>query len=225
MKRLSVKGLIDFRRGSNTTKRNFVERMKSSKIKVPTEGGGNYWISCLSAICKSYRDEDLDIVDEKMDELQGKLRRTKHSITKDMYQRNISILERYKRVDLKRIRVSGKLGFLRLSTGKHVLTIRGLEVEVKPSLVFAFGKTGEEKIAAIWFIAKVEGYSMDEVGMFCDVLYRYLRQNYGKKFAIAPKLCLAMEMISGHIVDYSQLESGGVGQALASTLDEINRLL
>ena len=225
MKKIPVKDLIEFGRKSPKGKRTFVDNIKSTKIEIPAEGGGDYWIASLSTVCTSYKQDDIKLIDNKIDELQEKLGNTRFNRTKDMYGRNISILEKYKRMNLKTLRPSGKLTFLKKSSANPILTIRGLQIESKPSHIYTFGKQGEEKIGAIWFTAKVNGYKIVEVGMFCEMLYRFLKHNYPKKFQIAPKYCLAVEMLSGNTVDYSQIESGRITQSLTPTLEEINSLM
>jgi len=225
MKKLSVKNLIEFRRKSDRSKKTFVDNIKSNKIEIPAEGGGDYWIVSLSAVCNSYRQDDINVIYNKIDELQEKLSNTRHNITKNMYRRNIAILEKYKRMNLKMLRPNGILSFLKKSSANPILTIKGLQIESKPSHIYTFGKKDEEKVGAIWFTAKVNGYQIEEVSMFCDMLYRFLRHNYSKKYQIAPKYCLAIDMLSEHIVNYSQIEDGSVIQTLTPTLDEINKLL
>jgi hypothetical protein len=113
MKKISIKNLIEFRNKSDRGKKTFVEKIKSNKIEIPSEGGGDYWITSLSAICNSYRDNDLELIDNKIYELEEKLSNTKHTITKNMYQRNISILKKYKNLDLRKIRLRERLSFLK----------------------------------------------------------------------------------------------------------------
>ena len=119
----------------------------------------------------------------------------------------------------------GKLSFLKKSTGNPLLTIKGLQVEAKPSHIYTFGKNDEEKVGAIWFVAKVNGYQKQEVGMFCDMLYKFLKHNYSKKYQLTPKYCAAVDMSSGHAIDYSEIEGGGVSQVLTPTLDEIIKFM
>lgn len=225
MKKLSIKKLIDFRNKSDRGKKTFVENLKSPKTEAPTEGGGDYWISSLSAVCNAYRHDDLNIIDEKINELQEKISGTTQTITKNMYQRNVAILQAYQRMDLKKLRPGEKLSFLKKSTVNPILTIKGLEVEAKPSHIYTFGKKDAEKIAAIWFIAKVDGYRVEEVGMFCDILHRFLKYNYSKEYQLLPKYCVAIDMLSGRRVDYSEIEDGSFSKVLGPTLDEINKLM
>jgi len=84
MKKLSIPQLIEFRKKSDRSKKTFVENIKSSKIETPAEGGGDYWRTSLSAVCNSYKQDNLNLVDEKISELQDKLGFTKHTITKNM---------------------------------------------------------------------------------------------------------------------------------------------
>jgi hypothetical protein len=188
------------------------------------ESGGDYWIPSLSAVCNSYRQDNLDLIDDKIDELQKKLRNTNRSNTKNMYQRNITILQKYKSMDLTKLRPTGKLSFLKKSTGTRLLTIKGLQIEAKPSHVYTFGKD-DEKVGAIWFTAKVNGYRAEEVGIFCDMLYRFLKHNYSKKFQLIPSYCIAVDMLSDRCIDYSEIKGGSLSQVLPSTLEEIIKLM
>jgi len=226
MKKLTVTSLIEFKRKqSDRSKRTFVENIKLNKITHSTESGGDYWISSLSAVCNSYRENDFNYADEKIDELNEKISNTKRTGTKNMYQRNISILQNFKSMDLKKLRPLQNLSFLKRSTANPVLIIKGLQIETKPSYIFTFGNKEEEKIGAIWFTAKVNGYRNEEVGMFCDMLYRFLKQNYSKKYQLIPKYCIAVDMLSGNTIDYSKIENGTLSQLLSPTLEEVNKFM
>lgn len=225
MKKLSIKELIEFRRKSDRAKKTFIENIKSNKIETPMEGGGNYWITSLSAICNSYKSNDLGLIDEKIDELQAKLSNTKYPITRTMYQRNIAALQKYKSMDIKKVRPSEKLSFLKKSTSNPLLTIKGLQIEARPSHIYAYGRKGEEKIGAVWFTAKINGYQIEEVGMFCDMLYTFLKQNYSKKYELIPNYCIAIDILSGHITDYSLIQRDYIPPLLTSTINEINKLM
>ncbi len=225
MKKISVNNLVGFRKKSDRGKKTFIENITSNKVEIPSEGGGDYWITSLSAVCNSYREGDLEVIDEKISELQEKLSNSKFTITKNMYQRNITILQKYKSMDLKKLCPSGKLSFLKKSSGNPLLTIRGLQIEAKPSHIYTFGKKEEEKIGAIWFTAKINGYRIEEVGMFCDMLYRFLKYNYLKKYQLAPEYCIAVDMLSNQVVSYSEIEDGTISQILNPILEEINRLI
>lgn len=225
MKKLFLKDLVDFRRKSTRAKKTFVDYIKSTKIEPLIEGGGDYWITGLSAVSNSYRKNDLSIINEKIIELNEKLKETSRTITRNMYQRNITILETYKALPLKDIRPNDKLSILNKSATNRILTIKGLQVETKPSLIYTYGKKNEEKVGAIWFIAKIDGYRIEEVGMYSDILYRFLRHNYSKKYELSSKYSVAVDMLGGQIVSYSDIESGRLRELLSPTLDEINKLL
>lgn len=225
MKKIPAKDLIDFRRRSNRGKKNFVERLKSTKIEPPSDGGGDYWVSALSAIVSSFKDNDPLLIDEKIEELKEKIDSTSISITRKMYQQNIAVLQNYKTLDLKKLRPTGTLNFLKKSSGTPLLTIKGLQIQTKPSLIYTFGKEDELKVGAVWFTAKIEGYTIEEVGLFCEMLQRFLRHNYSKKYEVSSKYCVSVEMLSRHLVSHAQIEAGTVPASLIKTLDEINRLI
>lgn len=225
MKKISVKDLVDFRRKSTRGKKTFVESIKSPKIEVTTTGGGDYWISGLSAICNSYKINNFNLIDEKIDELRVKSKGSIPAITKNMYQRNIDILRTYKSMDLTSIRPPMKLAFLHKSLANSLLMMRGLQIQTKPSHVYTFETGGEKKIGAIWFVAKKDGYQIEEVGVFCEVLYRFLKHNYSKEYELSHDYCAAADVLSGRSVTYADLMSGSVARRLAPTLDEVNKFM
>ncbi len=142
-----------------------------------------------------------------------------------MYQRNIDILQNYKSLDLKKLRPLQGLSFLKKSNSDSILNIKGIQIETKPSYIFTFGNKGEEKIGGIWFTAKVNGYRVEEVGMFCDMLYRFLKLNYSEKYQLIPKYCIAVDMLSSTIIDYSKLENGTLPKLLSPTINEVNKFM
>jgi len=227
MRKLSVKNLVDFRKRSDRGKRNFIESIKSNKAPTITEGGGDYWTISLSAVGNAFKRNDLEIINEKVDEVQQKLKSAKAKVSQTMYYRNITILQNYLNLDLNKLRPGEKLLFQKKSTGNTLLPIKGLEIEVdaKRYHAYTFGKKDEENIGAVWFITQVNGYRIEEIGMFCEMLYKFLKHNYAKKYELNSKYCVAVDMLSGQIVSYSQIEDGSIPQVLTPTLDAINKLM
>jgi hypothetical protein len=226
MNKLTVKTLIEFRRKkSDKSKKTFVESIQSPKIEIPKESGGDYWIAALSAINESYQINTLSAINSKIINLQEKLTNTARSITKNMYQQNLALLSKYKRINLVPFRPSGELTFLKKSSSNAVLTVKGFQIVSNPSLIYTFGKKGREQIGGIWFTAKINGYAIEEVGMFCDLLYKFLNHNYSKKYSVIPKYCIAIDTFSANTVTYANIESGKTPQVLSSTFDEISRFM
>jgi len=65
MEKVTVKNLIEFRGKNQRTKITFVHNLKKEKKKSEDDSGGDYWISCLSAIRNSFRFDNMDFLDEK----------------------------------------------------------------------------------------------------------------------------------------------------------------
>ncbi len=109
-----------------------------------------------------------------------------------MYRRNIDILYNYEDFDLKKWRPSKTLGYLKKTKDHSVLTIKGLPVKATPHHVFSFTRNGIQEIGAIWFIAKLNGFKKVELGMFVEILYRYLKVHYSRKHDLNTKYCIAV---------------------------------
>jgi hypothetical protein len=223
MKTLSIKSIIEFRDKSDKSKKTFSSSLKSNKVKAHAEGGGDYWITCLSAISSSFKSVDLKFVIDKRVELEEKYDAASSKRTKTMYKRNIDILYNYEDFDLKKWRPTKKLTFLKKYKANSILTIKGLPVQATPHHIFTFKNNEVEEIGAIWFIAKLNGFESDELGMFADCLYRYLKKNFSKEFEINPKYCIAVDVFNRFDVNYSQMENGEIPLILNSTLDDINK--
>lgn len=225
MKKLTIKRLVEFRSKSDKGKRTFVTRLKTDKPKLDLEGGGDYWVSCLSAISNSYRTNDLQVISKKKDELEDKLKGTPYSRTQTMYRRNIDLLSKFESFDLKRTRPSRKISFLKKHKTDSILTIKELQVEATPHHVFTFKRNDVDHIGAIWFIAKLDGFKSDELGMFADALYRYLDSGFSKDYRLDSKYCIAVDVFNSSMVSYSQLEKGNIPRILDQTLSEIKKLI
>lgn len=225
MKKLSIKSIIEFRGKSEKSKRHFATDIKLNKKKVSSDGGGDYWVSCLSALSNSYKSNDLKLVIDKMKELGEKYREAQYKRTKLMYKRNIDILSKYENSDFKKLRPSKKLKFLKKQKDNSILSIKGLPILVSPHHVFTFQNDDDEQIGAIWFIAKLDGFKNDELGMFTDILHRYLNMHFSKTYTLNPKYCIAVDLFNNSAINYLQLEKGEFPKILNSTLEELKELM
>jgi len=225
MKKLSVKAIVEFRGKSDRSKKAFVDNLVLDKKGPALEGGGDYWVTSLSSVSKSFKSNDLTWIVEKIDDLEEKLRASDFAITKTMYKRNISILNNYKEFDFKKWRPLKNITFLTKHKSNFILKIKGLEVEVKPHHVFTFQNGSTTEVGAIWFIAKLNGFRKEELGMFTDILYRYLKIHHSKNNVVNSKYCIAVDVFNSLDVNYRELETGKVTAVLDSCLDEIRKLM
>jgi len=226
MRKLSSKSILTFRLKSRKGKETFAANLKLPiKPKVSKEGGGDYWISSLSAISNSYKDNSVDSMTDKISELHGKITKATPPQVRNMYQRNIGILNSFLGYDLKRLRPGKDIEFLKKDATKSILTIKGLEIETDSRYAYVFKDNKTEKVGAIWLIAKLEGYEKEELGLFADILFRYLKKNFSKKYELDSKYCLAVDVMAPQQISFSQVESGIVPAILDTTLEEIRRLL
>jgi hypothetical protein len=223
MKKLTIKKLVEFRSKQERGKKNFATAVKQNKPEPKKDGGGDYWISTVSAIARAYKEKNPQLIKLKIKELGEKIETTKSSQVKAQYKRNIEILRKYENFDFKKWVPPGKPQLLK--NHKAMLTIKELLVETSPNVVFSFGKDQQDEVGAIWLVAKKEGFKREEMGMFTDILARYLRNQYGKKYAPNPRYCLAVDVVSMYEVNYSQLQNAEIPYLLNKTIDELKRLM
>ena len=225
MKKLTVKNLVEFRSKSTRSKQIFVDNLKSIKVEIPSEGGGDYWVSSVSTVSKSYKQDDLKITSDKIEVLHEKIKQANDDRIKDMFNRNILVLKKYPTLDLKKLRPSKGYTFLKKSTANSLLTIKGIQIKVQPNHIFTFKKGGVDEVGAIWFIARLKAYRDEELGIFVDLLFRFLKSNYSGKYSISKQHCSVVDVLKGATVSYSQIDSGEIPSVLIPTIDEISRMM
>ena len=225
MRKLNIKELVDLRRKSDRAKQNCALNLKLNSVESEAEGGGDYWVSSVSAIVQSFKHNDLQPVLDRRSELEEKFDATKVAKTKTMYKRNINILYSFEDIDSNKWRPNSKIDFLKQSKDNQLLTVRGLQLQVTPNCVFEFEKDGKKEVGAIWFIAKLNGFSKDELGMFANILWLYLNAHFSKDRIINPQYCIAVDVYKGQDVSYLQPKENGVPMILNSTIDEIKKLM
>jgi len=225
MKKLSIKDIIDFRGRSDRSKKTFATNLKLDTKKNETETGGDYWASCLSAISNSYKFNNSDLISDKIYELEGKIEVCGDKGVKMMYERNISILYGFENFDFTLWKPKEEIKFLTKHKSDSVQNIKGLQLKATPQHVFSYESEGVNLVGSIWFIAKLGGYGKDELGMFTDILFRYLKNTYSKKYDLVPAYCIAVDTVSKVAVNYRELQEGKVPLLLDKTLDEIRKLI
>ena len=82
-----------------------------------------------------------------------------------------------------------------------------------------------EKASAIWFVSKLNGYRIEELAIFTDALYRYLKLNYSKDFVIDPSFCTSVDIINLNKLSYAEMVAKEIPFLLNSTLDSINKVI
>lgn len=225
MEKVTVKNLIDFRRKSDRTKISFVNNLKREKVADDSSGGGDYWISCLSAISNTFRDQNTDLLDEKIELLKYKIKCSEDKKIKDQFQRNIDILINFEDFDFQHLKPSNDLTYHTQPKIKSILDIKGFPIEAKPNHVFSFSENNRDEIGSIWFIAKLNGYKKSELGMFSDILYRYLDKHYSNDFYVNPSFCIAVDVFNGQEVNYTEIQNANIPSLIDSTIEDIKNLV
>lgn len=224
MEKLSIANLVDFHRKSDKSKITFANNLKVD-TKAEKGSGGDYWIHSLSTIGKVFKENESDLFDAKIEILQGKKEVATAKISKDMFQRNIDILSGFKDFDYESIKPKEKLIYYKKPEIKSIVEIDGLPIQARPNHVFSYSNNEHEEIGAVWFVAKLHGYSINELGMFTDILYRYLEKNYSKDFVINNFYCCAIDVSNGRRISYEEIRKGDVPVLLDRTIAEIKGLL
>ena len=223
MKKVTVKDLIKFRGKNDRTKITFVNNLKQEKTKSDDDSGGDYWISALSAIRNTFKNDDINLLDEKIELLLSKIETYDDKRIKDQFRRNLEIVSNFKEYDFEHLKPEAEIEILKQKKYQSLLTIKGLPIEAKPCHIYSFSIDKSEEIGGIWFVAQLDGFKKSELAMFADILYRYLKKNYAKEYFVNAKYCIAVDLYNGQDVSYKDIQEGKIPVLIESTLDDFKK--
>ena len=221
MDKIRIKDLIEFRNKKDGPRKTFVNNLKKEKENKKDGSGGDYWVTSLSAISNAFKHNDSAFLQEKVDDLQERMSVATHKNTKDQYQKNIDILVGFKDYDMNQIRPDADLKFHKKPTDKSLINIKGIPVQAWPHHVFSFSVNNSEEIGAVWFVTKLKGFDKSELGMFADIIYRYLNLHHSKEFYVNPEYCIAVNVGNGQEVIYQNILNGDIPVLIDRTIDEL----
>lgn len=148
-----------------------------------------------------------------------------HKTSKIMYMQNIEIINTYSELNKENWRPTQKIKFESISSSNYIMKIEEINIKMKPSIVYTFNLSGKDQIGGLWFVSQKDGFSKVELGMFCDVLNRYLNVNYSDRYVINNSYCTVVDVMKGNYINYQELEDGKVYEAFIPTIREIKSLM
>ncbi|MET3731629.1 hypothetical protein [Moheibacter stercoris] len=231
MQKIKVKELVEFHRKlTEKSKKNFALKLKTRipKEKKKTEedsGGGDYWTTSTSCIYQVFKQDNKNLLDYKINDLTNRLLATDQKKTKSMYQKNIDILIAFKDFNHKDVLPNSNVNTEKIPRGKKILTIRGFPIEVTPQYVYSFQHKDKLYAGAVWLLPQKNGYKKSELSMFCEMLYRSLKENFSDNFQISTDNCVVIDTYNVQTLSYSEFLSDNYSQLIESTLEEIEKLI
>ena len=229
MEKITIKELIEFRgRPSGKLKNNFAFKLKTRKPKEKLEdakdSGGNYWAISTSSIYNTFKSGKDEYYDLKIDDVILRQATTSSDKDKVMYQRNLDILNNFKEFDLHHLRPLDIANFETVHKEQKIILINNLPIYINPSFVFCFERNGKKEIGAVALIPQLGGYQKSQLGMFCEMLYKFLHKHYSNEYQIAEDFCIAIDTYNAQKVIYVELLTGKIPRLVDITIDEIKSL-
>lgn len=224
MKKITIKKAIEFDKRTDRGKQSMIRRLQQTKL-AKSDGGGDYWVRSLSAITKACKENDHNIISEKIKQIELDHKTNTRKQTRDMYDRNVRILRNFENFDFDILKPNADLlfqGGLRLNS---IISTQGIPLQVVPSVVFTYKKNDVQKVGATLFIAKLEKYNEVELALICEALYRNLRANYSKDFKVDRSYCSVVDVLNVTILKHQDLNNRLVSKKLNFILKEIRTLL
>jgi len=227
MQKITIKELIEYnRKTSDKAKANFAYKLKTRTAKEKKEednqeGGGDYWVTSTSCIYNVIKHNSDEFYENKIDELLAKVEATEIKKTKSMHRRNIEILTNFKEFNHQEIRPEEITKFESVQKVHKIYSIDNIPLYLNPNLVFSFEENGKKNVGAIWLIAKLGGFTKPELGMFCEVLYRFLMKNYSEEHQVSEKFCTAVDTFRAQSINYAEMLQSKAPFLIQKTIDEL----
>ncbi|MHB9140860.1 MAG: hypothetical protein ACYC25_03175 [Paludibacter sp.] len=229
MKKIAIGDLIKFNRKKNDdTKFTLVNNLKKKEVpdvEKEADSGGDYWVSCTSALAYIFKTDDKDFIHEKRNNLLRMIENSTYKVTKDRFQLNIDMLVPFEDFEFNDIKPSTDLQYLKKSDDKSIIQINGLPIYLKPSHVYSFSLSDEHEVGAVWFVAIKGGFTTSELAIFCDVLHRYLHIHYSDHYRINTNYCTVVDVFKTQWINYSQILNNNVISLLEESLEDLKRFL
>lgn len=221
MNKISVKNIVNFRNKSEKSQKTFLESLRK-KSEATSDGGGDYWVRSLSAMSNAVRERSTRPIEEKIVDILASIKPDTTKQTKDMYDRNLSVLHNYEGATFNDwLPLSSVI--LNKDSKKAIIEIDGVPVQITPAQVYLYDDGKSKCVGAIWFLAKLEGFKKAELGIFAEALQIYLTHNFETKYQIKPEDCLVIDVLSKEEVDYKMVVDGEIPSLLHLTLESIKK--
>lgn len=226
MKKISVNNIIIFNQKSEKSQQTFLNFLKrKGLIQESTESsGGNYWVRSLSAMSNAFREISNEPIKHKISEIVDLFTPKLTKQTKDMYQRNLNILHNYEDFDFSKW-LPEKINVVSKTSKKSIIYLNTVPVQINPSQIYTFDKDDKKCVGAIWFVARLEGYKQEELGMFAEALFIYLSNNFGDEYFISQENCLVVHVLDKKEVNYKMIVDEEIPSVFDSVLQQIKKLM
>ena len=226
MEKIPIAKIIEFRRKkSESTRATLINNLKKNKEKESSSKGGHYWTTSVSAISAFYKTNNFELIIEKIDDLLVRQRSTNHKGSKIMYQKNIEILYNFEDFDFTEFKPKLPLTYISKPIDKSIIEVNGIPIQVRPQHVYKYKENNIEKIGAIWFVAKKDGFESPEIGIFSEALYKYLYIHYSENFEINTEFCIAQDVTNLIEIKYTQIKNNEIPSLLNLSLESIKKFI
>jgi len=226
MEKIRVKEIIEFRNRSDRSKKSYAHKLKNRIPKEksdndPEGSSGDYWVTSTSCIYNVFKSGVKKLYDEKIDELHSKYESTEDKRIKTMYERNIEILNSFIDFDLDDLKPKDEYKFESVPKQFKVIQVNNFPIFINPNLIFSFENKGKKQIGTIWLVPKLNGFNKNDLGIFCELLHKFLLKNYSAEYQISDQHCLVIDTFNAQKISYLDLLNGTIPFLVEKTLKEL----
>jgi len=205
MKELPIKKLIEYNSYSDRRKATMLGNLQVESVFSKNSDARDYWHRSLTAIRKSFRLNDYQLLIDRIESISDDLSETSVRKTKIMYERNIQILSNFLEFNYTRLVPPHKVSFIPQKAEMSIISVSGIQLKIYGDDLFSYENNGVKHVGAVWFVASKNGYSNDELAIFVDALYRMLDNNLSDDYIVNTDYCLVVDAMKKNVLSYSQI--------------------
>lgn len=223
MLQITSKEIIELtNKNSIKARRSYASKLKTkTPNQTPKSSGGNYWTISTSSIYNTFKDGKDEYYDNKIFDVKSKIISSENQKIITMYQRNLSILMKFKDFNINQYRPNKIHCFQSLKKEQKILNVNEISIYINPNLVFCFEEDGKIKIGGLLFTPNLTGYKKTQLGLFSEMLYKFLEQNYSNEYEISEDFCITIDTYNVQTMTYKELISGNIKPILNEIISEI----
>lgn len=225
MNAVNVSKLIEFRKLTERSQATFAKNLKiPKKPKLEdNEGGGNYWQRSLSGVSTSFKNNDNNIVKERINSLLAAYEPCDKEKVRNMYKKNLNILQKYEDFDFSVWNPSATFKFI--SKTDEPLIIKDIPFRVMPQHIFRYGTKEYKVVGGVFFVVSVAGYEPEDLGIFSESIFKYLSKQYPDGYYVDPSNCFTINIANMEVVRYQDILDGKIKSQFDNTINSLKKYL
>ena len=195
--RVTVNDLVEFQnctpKGRKAIVRATIKKLNDKKAGQKTDGG-HYYVRALSGMKKAQEKSSLTPLFNKIKEVRDDIPNTPKKRTRDRWASNINAMEEYQKTHWHPEYTQAKKNYIGTGSENGKFVFHGLDISVRPELVYKSVIKGEKVVGASKFVIKLPHAKFKREQSELVALLTYLYAEFMCVEGETPAICYAVDV-------------------------------